>query len=71
MARAAKSEVIEVDEHHPRLLGQNNFDLKHHGGIVSGLIDDRKNRLHHGFILSGPKGVGKATTAYRIAEHLF
>ena len=27
-------------------------------------------RLHHAWLLSGPKGIGKATLAYRFAEHL-
>lgn len=28
------------------------------------------NRLHHAWLLSGPKGIGKATLAFRFAEHL-
>jgi len=28
-------------------------------------------RRHHGVILSGPRGIGKASLAYRVAEHLF
>lgn len=27
-------------------------------------------KLHHGWVLSGPAGVGKATLAYRLAKHL-
>ncbi len=30
----------------------------------------RAGRLHHAFILAGPKGIGKATLAYRIARYL-
>lgn len=30
----------------------------------------RNNRLHHAWLLSGPKGIGKATLAFRFAEHL-
>lgn len=72
-ATAGRAEAIEldVDEHHPRRLGLNGFDLKNHDDIIQTIIGDRKERRHHGFILSGPKGVGKASTAFRLAEFLF
>jgi DNA polymerase-3 subunit delta' len=28
------------------------------------------NRLHHGWLITGPRGIGKATLAWRIARHL-
>jgi DNA polymerase-3 subunit delta' len=28
-------------------------------------------RMHHGWLLSGPEGIGKATLAYRLAMHVF
>ena len=28
------------------------------------------NRMHHGWLLTGPEGIGKATLAYRFARHL-
>lgn len=31
----------------------------------------RSGRLHHGWIIGGPEGIGKATLAYRIAKFLF
>lgn len=34
------------------------------------LNDINAGRLHHGLILSGPKGIGKATFAYRLARTL-
>lgn len=30
----------------------------------------RTGRLHHGWLIAGPRGVGKATLAWRIARHL-
>ncbi|MFZ1482308.1 MAG: DNA polymerase III subunit delta', partial [Paracoccaceae bacterium] len=30
----------------------------------------RQGRLHHGWLLTGPKGVGKATLAWRLARFL-
>ncbi|MFY0617107.1 DNA polymerase III subunit delta' [Shimia sp.] len=34
------------------------------------LLALNSNRLHHGWLISGPKGVGKATLAWRIARFL-
>ncbi|HEU0223419.1 MAG TPA: DNA polymerase III subunit delta' [Paracoccaceae bacterium] len=34
------------------------------------LAASRAGRLHHAWLLSGPRGVGKATLAWRIARHL-
>jgi DNA polymerase-3 subunit delta' len=71
MARPIKAaETVEIDEQHPRLLGQHGFDLKAHDAIINRLTAEQARR-HHSFIFSGPRGVGKATTAYRLAEHLF
>jgi DNA polymerase-3 subunit delta' len=52
--------------HHPRSGGH----LIGHDDILSSLTREQKRR-HHGIILSGPRGIGKATLAYRVAEHLF
>jgi DNA polymerase-3 subunit delta' len=41
-----------------------------HDDILSSLTGERRRR-HHGLILSGPRGIGKASLAYRIAETLF
>ena len=47
---------------HPRLslgaLGHENIENHIHEMFKNG-------RLHHGLIFSGPKGIGKATTAYK------
>ena len=32
--------------------------------------DANADRLHHAWLISGPKGVGKATLAYRIARYM-
>ena len=52
-------------EHHPRysrLIG--------HDDVLSAISGDGHHRRHHGFILNGPKGIGKATAAWRAAERL-
>lgn len=42
-----------------------------HQGVESALLDACKSsRLHHSLILAGPKGIGKATLAYRLARYL-
>ena len=71
MARAAASPAVEIDPLHPRLTGQHGFDLKGHHDLVAKITEPGKTRRHHGFILTGAKGVGKATSAYMIAEQLF
>lgn len=40
---------------------------KHEAALLQ---DINAGRLHHGLILSGPKGIGKATFAYRLARTL-
>ena len=52
-------------EHHPRysrLIG--------HDDVLAAITGDGHHRRHHGFILNGPKGIGKATAAWRAAERL-
>jgi DNA polymerase-3 subunit delta' len=47
----------------PRLYGQ--------GAAETEFLDAfRQDRLHHGWLLTGPRGVGKATLAWRIARFL-
>ena len=52
---------------HPReaysLLGHENAEARFLKAMRSG-------RLHHAWLLSGPKGIGKATLAYRMARKL-
>ena len=69
MARcAAKAAVLEeTPADHPRLqtlwLGHGDADARF-------LEAYNANRLHHAWLLHGPKGVGKATFAYRVARFL-
>lgn len=49
--------------HTPHLLGQGAAEQDFLRAFTSG-------RMHHGWMLTGPKGVGKATLAYRIARFL-
>jgi DNA polymerase III subunit delta' len=52
---------------HPResaaLFGQEAAEAEFLAAAASG-------RLHHGWLISGPRGTGKATLAWRIARHL-
>lgn len=47
----------------PRLFGQDAAEQAFLSAYTSG-------RLHHGWLLTGPRGVGKATLAWRIARFL-
>lgn len=47
------------------------LDIRGHDKVLEALSRNyRENRLHHAWLLSGPKGIGKATLAFRFAEHL-
>jgi hypothetical protein len=64
-------EVEEPDRRpgapHPRetsvLFGQDRAERRVLDALATG-------RLHHGWLITGPQGVGKATLAWRIARHL-
>ncbi|EAQ04170.1 DNA polymerase III, delta prime subunit, putative [Pseudooceanicola batsensis HTCC2597] len=47
----------------PRLIGQDAAEAAFLTAFTSG-------RLHHGWLITGPRGVGKATLAWRIARFL-
>jgi DNA polymerase-3 subunit delta' len=48
-----------------------NHHLIGHSKVEADLIEAcRSNHLHHSLILAGPKGIGKATLAYRLARYL-
>lgn len=52
---------------HPR----QTIDLIGHGSAEEALLSAfASNRLHHGWLISGPEGIGKATLAYRFARFL-
>ncbi len=52
---------------HPRETGV----LFGHGAAVAAVLDaHRSGRLHHAWMLAGPKGVGKATLAWQLARFL-
>ncbi|MFK5978507.1 MAG: DNA polymerase III subunit delta' [Rhizobiaceae bacterium] len=49
-----------------------NFDLIGHDETLNLLADHfASGRMHHAWLLSGPKGIGKATTAFRFAGHVY
>ena len=48
------------------------FDLIGHDETLNLLANHfASGRMHHAWLLSGPKGIGKATTAFRFAGHVF
>lgn len=50
---------------------ESNTVLFGHGAAEQFLADSyRKNRLHHAILIEGPEGIGKATLAFRFANHL-
>ena len=50
---------------HPR----ENSELLGHAAVENEIIDAwTSGRLHHAWLISGPKGIGKATLAYRFAR---
>ena len=63
MARTTDDE--EDDPFHPR----NRFTLRGHAAAESRLLEAlQSGRLPHAWLISGPRGIGKATLAYRFAR---
>ncbi len=64
----ADKDIIETDQEprapHPRL----TYSLTGHEAQETMLAEALGGRLHHAWLLSGPKGLGKATLAYRLAR---
>ncbi len=59
------SPEIDIDRMHPK----NNPILVGQEEAERGFLDDfASSRLHHTWLITGPKGIGKATLAYRIAR---
>lgn len=51
---------------------RNNTDLIGHVEAEQTLLDSyNSERLHHAWLITGPRGIGKATLAYRFARFLF
>jgi DNA polymerase III subunit delta' len=66
MARQTSDD--ETDEAHPR----GTTVLFGHAQAEAALLAAyRSARMPHGFLLAGPKGIGKATLAYRMARFVF
>lgn len=50
---------------------RENINLLGHDGALNFLAGKyAQNALHHAWLISGPRGIGKATFAFRFAEHL-
>lgn len=60
-------EALSQDPLHPR----RTTDLLGHAAAEANLLDAyRSGRLPHAWLISGPKGIGKATLAFRFARFL-
>ncbi len=75
MARAAVLQEAEVQPESDRLEGfphpRETRDLFGHAEAERSLAQAfASGRMHHGWLLSGPEGIGKATLAYRLARHV-
>lgn len=71
MARASVSieQAPEVDRLDGFALPREQARLYGHSGAEDSLLDAyRSRRIHHAWILGGPKGSGKATLAFRFAR---
>lgn len=62
MAKAPELEIIAPREN-PNLFGHEVAEQKFAGDFASG-------KLHHAYLITGPKGIGKATFAYRMARFI-
>ncbi|MGE0117670.1 MAG: DNA polymerase III subunit delta' [Dongiaceae bacterium] len=55
----------------PAPLPRENPNFAGHPAAEQGLLRAwRSNRLHHAWLITGPRGVGKATLAFRFARHV-
>lgn len=62
MAKAPELEIIAPREN-PHLFGHEAAEQKFIGDFTHG-------KLHHAYLITGPKGIGKATFAYRMARYI-
>ena len=75
MARGPGLQAAEVLPEADRLEGfphpRETRDLFGHAEAERGLAQAfASGRMHHGWLLTGPEGIGKATLAYRLARHV-
>ncbi len=74
MARAPQTFEVEEAPEADRLEGfphpRETRDLFGHEGAERALAATfASGRMHHGWLVAGPRGIGKATLAYRLARH--
>lgn len=62
MAKAPELEIIAPREN-PNLFGHDPAEQKF-------IADFESGKLHHAYLITGPKGIGKATFAYRMARYV-
>lgn len=75
MARAPAAQEIEAIPEADRLEGvphpRATLKLYGHAAVEQALAQGfASGRMHHGWLIAGPEGIGKATLAYRLARHV-
>lgn len=67
MARLPEDDGFTDANLHPR----QQAELFRHQETIDTINPRQQQRGHHAFILSGPRGIGKATAAYHLAKSIF
>ncbi len=58
-----------MNDREPRPTPRQTYDLLGHAAAERAFLDSwDSGRMHHAWLLAGPRGIGKATLAYRIAR---
>jgi DNA polymerase III subunit delta' len=71
IAPPAIEEIPEADRLGEFLHPRNTHRLHGHGAAERTLAETfAGGHMHHGWLIRGPEGIGKATLAYRIARHV-
>ena len=60
-------EIDELDGIPPR---SNALLVGHEAAEAEFLASVENGQLHHAWLICGPRGIGKATLAYRMARHV-
>jgi DNA polymerase III subunit delta' len=71
MARRPAKSIESVPEEPSGPQPKTTFDLIGHAAAEQSILDSwNAGKLHHAWLVTGPRGIGKATFAYRVARFL-